>query len=227
MLSRSVRDRMVASLFAKYYTFDPATGARLLAANLDGRGNKAMPSVCTACHGGRGDPLTPPDASGNQLFAIVGNPASGVRGDLKGKLHFFEPDSFSFLTLMPRVNQELAIKTLNQWVLCTYPLPTSTVVPTGYAGRCLPQRCHTRRMAGRSGRRGQGRLRRQRSAESGLCRYLCSRLVGSGGQLRFTSTWFSRHAACAISCAGSGSNPMRTFPPLRHFRLRLTVSGSI
>ena len=119
--------------FAKYYTFDPITGARLLAANLDGRGNKAMPSVCTGCHGGRGDPLTPPDASGNQLFAVVGNPASGVRGDLKGKLHFFEPDSFSFSALMPRVNQEAAIKTLNQWVLCTYPLPASTAVPTGFA----------------------------------------------------------------------------------------------
>ncbi|WP_041420804.1 hypothetical protein [Sideroxydans lithotrophicus] len=121
--------------FAKYFTFDPVTGARLLAANLDGRGNKAMPGICTGCHGGRGDPLTPPDAFGNQLFAVVGNPASGVRGDLKGKLHFFEPDTFSFSTLAgkTRPDQEAAIKTLNQWVLCTYPLPTSSVVPTGYA----------------------------------------------------------------------------------------------
>ena len=119
--------------FAKYYTFDPATGARLLEANLDGRGNKAMPSICAACHGGRGDPLKPADAFGKQLFAVVGNPASGVRGDLKGKLHFFEPDTFSFSTKAPRANQEAKIKTLNQWVLCTYPLPTSTVVPTGYA----------------------------------------------------------------------------------------------
>lgn len=121
--------------FTKYYTFDPVTGARLLAANLDGRGNKAMPSVCTGCHGGRGDPLTPASGVSGQLFAVVGNPASGVRGDLKGKLHFFEPDTYSFSTPDGKANpaQEAAIKTLNQWVLCTYPLPTSTVVPTGYA----------------------------------------------------------------------------------------------
>jgi mono/diheme cytochrome c family protein len=108
---------------------------RVLAANLDGRGSKAMPGICTNCHGGRGDPLTAADASGNQLFAVVGNPASGVRGDLKGKLHFFEPDTFSFSSLpsYTRAEQEDKIKTLNQWVLCSYPLPTSAVVPTGYA----------------------------------------------------------------------------------------------
>jgi mono/diheme cytochrome c family protein len=111
--------------FAKYFTFEPVSGTRLLAANLDGRGAKAMPGICISCHGGRGDPLTPPDANGIQLFPMVGNPASAVRGDLKGKLHFFEPDTFSFSTLagFTRQNQEANIKTLNQWVLCTYPLP--------------------------------------------------------------------------------------------------------
>ncbi len=125
--------------FAKYYTFDPVTGARLPAANLDGRGNKAMPGICIGCHGGRGDPLTPPQTFGpdigRQLFAVVGNPASGVRGNLKGKLHFFEPDTYRFATPDGKASpaQEAVIKTMNQWVLCTYPLPTSTVVPTGYA----------------------------------------------------------------------------------------------
>lgn len=119
--------------FAKYYTFEPVSGARLLAANLDGRGAKAMPSICTTCHGGRGDPLTPASGVSGQLFAVVGNPASGVRGDLKGKFHFFEPDTFSFSALAARANQEAAFKTMNQWVLCSYPLPTSTVVPTGFA----------------------------------------------------------------------------------------------
>ncbi len=118
--------------FAKFFTFDPATGARLLAANLDGRGSKAMPGICANCHGGRGDPLTPADASGNQLFPKVGQ---GVRGDLKAKLHFFELDTFSFSALSgyTRADQEAKIKTMNQWTLCSYPLPASTVVPTGYA----------------------------------------------------------------------------------------------
>lgn len=111
--------------FAKFFTFDPVSGTRLLAANLDGRGAKAMPGICISCHGGRGDPLTAPDTSGQQLFTVVGNPASGVRGDVKGKFHFFEPDTFGYSTLAnyTRAAQEGAIKTLNQWVLCSYPLP--------------------------------------------------------------------------------------------------------
>ena len=115
--------------FAKYYSFD-TTGARLLAANLDGRGNKSMPGICINCHGGRGDALLPATASAVMgQFPIFGNPASGIRGDVKGKLHFFEPDpnilDFSVLPGYTRADQQAAIKTLNQWVLCTYPLPSS------------------------------------------------------------------------------------------------------
>jgi mono/diheme cytochrome c family protein len=126
--------------FAKYFTFDAATGARLLVANLDGRGDKAMPGICIVCHGGRGDELSPPDASGKQYFPLVGNPASAVRGDVKGKLHFFEPDTFSFSTLagFKRSDQEPKIKTLNQWVLCTYPL-ASGVTSTYPEDACRTQ----------------------------------------------------------------------------------------
>lgn len=124
-------------MFVKFYSFNPVTGARLLQANLDGRGDKAMPGVCMNCHGGRGDALLP--ATATEIygqFPIVGNPASGVRGDLKAKLHFFEPDTFSYSTLpaFTRANQEAAIKTMNKWVLCTYPLPTAaSAVPVAFA----------------------------------------------------------------------------------------------
>lgn len=128
--------------FAKYYSFD-TTGARLLAANLDGRGNKSMPGICINCHGGRGDALLPATASAVMgQFPVFGNPASGVRGDVKGKLHFFEPDSFAFSTLTgnTRADYEAAIKTLNQWVLCTYPLPSSASgVPVAFVeDACRP-----------------------------------------------------------------------------------------
>lgn len=127
--------------FAKYFTFEPSAGARLLAANLDGRGAKGMPGICIVCHGGRGDPLTPPDASGNQLFALVGNPASAVRGDVKGKLHFFEPDTFSYSTLSgyTRADLEANIKTLNKWVLCTYPLASGVSNTTYPEDTCRNQ----------------------------------------------------------------------------------------
>lgn len=115
-------------MFAKFYSFNAVTGARLLTANLDGRGDKAMPGICVNCHGGRGDALLPATVGAPYgQFPVVGNPASGIRGDLKAKLHFFEPDTFSYSTLsgFTRAAQEAAIKTMNKWVLCTYPLPTS------------------------------------------------------------------------------------------------------
>jgi hypothetical protein len=60
--------------FVKFYTYDPVTGARINMISLDGRPAKAMPTVCISCHGGRGDPLTPPDpVTGKQLFALVMN----------------------------------------------------------------------------------------------------------------------------------------------------------
>lgn len=113
--------------FAKFYTFDAGTGARSFAADLDGRGLKYMPGICMGCHGGRGDSLTPADASGKQLFPAVGNPATSIRGDVKGKLHFFEPDVFGFSKLAgyTRPDQEAAIKSLNKIVLCSFPLPLS------------------------------------------------------------------------------------------------------
>lgn len=107
--------------FAKFYTFDPITGARQMAGNLDGRGAKAMPTICISCHGGRGDPLTPPDASGKRLFAKVMNTVSQARGDVGAQLHPFEPSSFDFSSLpgFSRALQESKIKTINKMVLCS------------------------------------------------------------------------------------------------------------
>lgn len=126
-----------ATNFVKFYTFDPITGARLTTVNLDGRGAKAMPTVCSSCHGGRADPLTPAAGSptGRALFAKLMNAASkadyaagdvgGVRGDLGAQLHPFEPASFDFSTIpaFTRAMQEANIKTINRMVLCSFPNP--------------------------------------------------------------------------------------------------------
>ena len=116
--------------FVKLYTYDPVTGARLTAANLDGRGSKAMPGICISCHGGRGDPLTP-----SGLFPKLGNSASGARGDVAAQLHAFEPASFDFSTLSgyTRAALEGKIKTINTMVLCSHNLPNGTATPTGFA----------------------------------------------------------------------------------------------
>ena len=117
--------------FAKYYTFDPGTGVRRLTIDMDGRGEKAMPGPCISCHGGRGDALTPPDASGKRLFNLVQNSLSQTRGDVTAKLHLLEPDSFDYSTVagFSRAEQEAKMKTINKMVLCTYPLATPSTFP--------------------------------------------------------------------------------------------------
>lgn len=116
--------------FAKFFQFNPATGARELTVNLDGRGDKAMPGVCLSCHGGRGDALTPPGAGGQPLFPLVSNSVSMQRGDAQGRMMPLEVDSFAFSTTagFTRADQEAALKTLNGMVLCTYPRPAAAPV---------------------------------------------------------------------------------------------------
>ena len=115
--------------FAKFYTFDPKTGARLETISLDGRPAKAMPTVCISCHGGRGDPLTPPDAGGNKLFALVMNSFSQHRGDVQARLHPFETASFDYSAIpgFTRAELEPKIKAINKMILCSFPFPNATV----------------------------------------------------------------------------------------------------
>ena len=116
--------------FPKFFTFDP-NGVRKLTANMDGLGEKAMPGPCLTCHGGRGDPLTPPDATGRPRFALVQNTASMARGDAQAHLQPLEADTFDYSSAsgFSRAAQEAAIKTINRMVLCSYPIPAPTGLP--------------------------------------------------------------------------------------------------
>ena len=117
--------------FLKFYTYDPGTGARRLTINMDGRGEKAMPGPCIACHGGRGDALTPPDASGKRLFNLAQNSVSQSRGDVQARMHLLEPDAFDYSTVtgFSRAEQEAKMKIINKMVLCTYPIATPSTFP--------------------------------------------------------------------------------------------------
>ena len=118
--------------FPKFYNYDPKTGARRTQVDLDGRGDKAMPGPCISCHGGRGDALTPPDSTGLPRFNLVQNGASLTRGDVQAHLHPFEADVFDFSTTRPgfaRADQEAAIKKINTWILCSYPIATPSQFP--------------------------------------------------------------------------------------------------
>ena len=117
--------------FAKYFNFNVATGVRENTVDIDGRGDKAMPGPCIACHGGRADALTPPDASGNPRFNLLLNAVSAARGDVLGQLPPFEVSSFQFSTDpgYTRADQEPMLKTMNRWVLCSYPLSAPSTFP--------------------------------------------------------------------------------------------------
>jgi mono/diheme cytochrome c family protein len=109
--------------FLKFFQFNAATGVRSLTVDLDGRGEKAMPGVCLTCHGGRGDPLTPPGAGGQPLFSRVSNSVTQHRGDAQARMQPLAVDTFAFSTTagFTRAEQEAALKTINMMVLCTYP----------------------------------------------------------------------------------------------------------
>jgi mono/diheme cytochrome c family protein len=117
--------------FPKFYNFNGA-GVRQSFVNLDGQGLKAMPGPCISCHGGRGDALTPPDATGKPLFNLVQNGESLTRGDVQAHMHPFEPDVFDFSTTRPgysRAEQEAGIKAINRMILCTYPIAAASTAP--------------------------------------------------------------------------------------------------
>lgn len=124
--------------FAKFYFFNP-DGSRASMIDMDGRGEKAMPGPCITCHGGLAYPLTPANATGEKLFPMVHNTASLARGDIQGQMHPLELDDVDFSNQAgyTRADQEAAFKTLNSWILKSYPLPVGTkdtagtVIPSG------------------------------------------------------------------------------------------------
>jgi hypothetical protein len=117
--------------FAKFFNFNGVTGQRENTVNLDGRGDKAMPSPCITCHGGRGDALAPPDASGKRRFSLVQYAVSKAPGDVQARLHPFEVDAFQFSATpgYTRAEQEARFKTINRMILCSYPLPSPSSLP--------------------------------------------------------------------------------------------------
>jgi mono/diheme cytochrome c family protein len=118
--------------FPKFYAFNTNTGERMLTGTLDNRGPKSMPGVCISCHGGRGDALTPPDATGLPRFPLVYNSVSQARGDVQAHLQPLPVDLQTYATdggAYTRASQEANLKTLNEWILCSYPLSAPSSAP--------------------------------------------------------------------------------------------------
>ncbi len=117
--------------FVKFFTFNATTGKREVMTDMDGNGLRFVPGTCIACHGGRGDPLTPAGADGKQRFPLLANAVSGARGDLMGRAKMLELETFDYATTkgFTRAEQESAFKAINQMVLCTYPVAGASTLP--------------------------------------------------------------------------------------------------
>lgn len=111
-------------MIAKFFTFEPRSagsdGQRdlKLRADLDSRGNKAMPMICVQCHGGRLLPLNP-DGTFPRLRT---DDNLGVPGGVEAKLQALEVDTFEFPESGPysRANQEEKLRKINKSVYDSY-----------------------------------------------------------------------------------------------------------
>lgn len=104
---------------AKFFTFD-REGQRIVTADLDGRGSKAMPQPCLLCHGAT---LSAWDSA-----AIIGSTTPwaepGVEKTLKSaKMNLLELESFDYTPYASRYfrdQQEESLRLLNRFILDTY-----------------------------------------------------------------------------------------------------------
>lgn len=104
---------------AKFFTFD-REGQRIVTADLDGRGSKAMPQPCLLCHGAT---LSAWDSAG-----IIGSTTPwaepGVEKTLKSaKMNLLELESFDYTPYASRYfrdQQEESLRLLNRFILDTY-----------------------------------------------------------------------------------------------------------
>lgn len=122
--------------FAKFYTYSQTNGARLDTVNLDGRGQKAMPSVCINCHGGRADPLLTFNAS------VPGGTTTRFpnSGYVKARMQPIDVGAVEFWDTAPyrRIDQEEALRQINYALFCTHSVATGVVVPAAGVDACRP-----------------------------------------------------------------------------------------
>ncbi len=120
-----VGDPCTSEPMAKFYTFmsdystPNAVHPRLNRIDLDGRGAKAMPQPCIACHGGK---LRPLDRMGRFVTMHANDPVSDI-GNTKSRMQAFEVDTFEFSDKVGyrQVDYEEGLRLLNAAIYCTYP----------------------------------------------------------------------------------------------------------
>lgn len=108
--------------FTQFYSFGP-TGELSLSTNLEGRGEKFVPSSCVPCHGGDGYFNHFPDQG-----------ASGRDANIGAYFEPFDLDNFAFSSLpgFTREDQETAVRELNLLLKQTDPTPATVQLIDGW-----------------------------------------------------------------------------------------------
>lgn len=117
-----------APAFTKFFLFD-ANGERATKIDLDGRGEKYVPGVCNACHGGK------PKLGGFHGDLAVYQD----RGDTGAKWIPWDLDTYGYHPNLSRAEQEDEFKRLNAFILETDPTSATSILVEGwYGGEGLP-----------------------------------------------------------------------------------------
>lgn len=124
--------------FTKFYNFagdgqraNDASGTQQHFVDLDGRGDKPMPTACIVCHGGRGETLVYESSDGTLKLApsLVG----GIPGDVQAHMQTIEFDTLEFASepgFTPEDNED-GIRLINEAILSTYEYRKANFVGTG------------------------------------------------------------------------------------------------
>jgi len=111
-----------------FYAYDSA-GRRVTKVDLDGRGEKYVPTLCAACHGGK------PKDDINGVYQNQGNIGS--------KWIAWDLDNFEFSDRLSRDDQEKEFRSMNQSVLCTTPSASNAELVRGWYGADDSSNCST------------------------------------------------------------------------------------
>jgi len=111
-----------------FYAYD-SRGRRVTKVDLDGRGEKFVPTLCAACHGGK-----PKD----DIDGVYQN-----GGNIGTKWIAWDLDNFEFSSRLSLEDQESEFRSMNQAVLCTTPSASNAELVRGWYGADSSSNCST------------------------------------------------------------------------------------
>lgn len=119
LLATVAMEYRAADRLTTFYAYG-ANGQRVTKVDLDGRGQKFVPTLCAACHGGK-----PKD----DIDGVYQN-----EGNIGSKWIAWDLENFEFSDRLSLADQESDFRSMNQAVLCTSPSVSNAELVRGWYG---------------------------------------------------------------------------------------------